>query len=131
VGSKLDAVDKRIILTIYEYGKPISKLKLHRIIYELKNRGVRFPFQFYGERPIAPELDERLEKLVNRGYLRKLYYTGPSYLTLYTELYRLTPKGLKIAEKADIDKRDVKRIKDYFNERKSAKLQAPAPGEGG
>ena len=112
---KIDATDKRILYSIYLYGKPIQYRKLHKIIRELKEIGVKFNINFPRNSIISSELDKRLKNLIERGYIRELYLVGSTYTSLYVNIFKLTEKSEKIVKKIDIDKRDIKKIKDFFN----------------
>ncbi len=125
--TRLDAKDKRILILLNEYGKPVSRSKLHKMIFELqKEKKVKFNFTFYGAPPFSVQLQNKLEKMVERGYIRVLYLVGPGFLRLYTDYYAITEKGRQIASKKDIDKKDVKKIEEYVNEVKQSLASSPA-----
>ncbi|HDJ97094.1 MAG TPA: hypothetical protein ENG54_01350 [Thermofilum sp.] len=124
--TRLDAKDKRILILLNEYGKPVSRQKLHRMIYELqKEKNVKFNFTFYGSPPFSVKLQNKLEKMVERGYIRVLYLVGPGFLRLYTDYYAITEKGKQIAAKKDIDKKDIKKIEEYVNEMRQSLAVSP------
>ncbi len=114
---KIDATDKRILYAMYMYGKSIHYRKLHKIIKELKDYGVKFNVNFPSEGYISSDLDKRIKDLISKGYIKELYYTGSVYTRLYVTIFKLTEKSEKVVKKIDIDKRDVKKIKDFFKEK--------------
>ena len=117
---KIDSRDKRILILLSALSEPVSKLRLHRMVKELQDRGVRFGFRFLGEgKPYSSELQSRLERLVDRGYVFRLYLVGNRFYDLYEDYYTITDKGKKVAERMDVDKKDIRRILDYVKEIKS------------
>ena len=112
---KLNSKDKRILILLNAYDSPISRKELHRLIKELQDAGVKFGFRFFGETPFSQDLQDRLEKLVDKGYVFRLYLIGEKFYELYEDYYLVTDKGRKIAEKMDVDKRDVKKILEYIS----------------
>jgi len=117
--ARIDSVDKRILILLDAIDEPISRKELYRMIKELQEKGVKFGFKFIEKLPYSPQLEEKINKLVERGYLLRLYLTGESFLELYSDYLAITDKGRKIAKKRDVDKRDVKRILDYVAQLKS------------
>jgi len=110
---KLNSKDKRILILLNAYNDPISRRELHRLVKELQDAGVKFGFRFFGKTPFSQDLQDRLEKLVNKGYIFRLYMIGKKFYELYEDYYLITDKGRKVAEKMDVDKRDVKKILEY------------------
>lgn len=111
MGRKFDAADKRIIYIIYRYGGSISRRTLQEVVYKLKEAGVKFRnIEFYEPGFCSAELNSRIRKLAEEGYIKEFYLAGPGYLNLYDSYYKITKKGIKMVEKLDIDKRDVRKI---------------------
>ncbi|HDI31968.1 MAG: hypothetical protein DRJ43_03815 [Thermoprotei archaeon] len=108
MGVKLNATEKRIIYLIHLYEEPVPRTEIHRAIRLLMSKGARFKLRFYDD--YSPELDEELRKLSKKGYLRELYMAGPGYTSLYIPYYKVGARGVKVVEKLDIDKKDMKLI---------------------
>jgi len=108
MGVKLNATEKRIIYLIHLFEEPVPKDRIHKVVKLLIDRGARFKLKFYDN--YSPDLDEELSKLARRGYLRELYMTGPGYLSLYIPYYKVGERGVRVVEKLDIDKKDMKLI---------------------
>ncbi len=121
MSKRLDATDKKILFLLYTYGKALSRRRIHSLAYEIQNRGVKLGFNFHGSPPISKKLDEKLEKLAERGYLSKLYVAGPLFLNLYKVYYKVTEKGINVAKKGDIGRQDMERIKEIINNIKGVK----------
>lgn len=111
LSSRLDAVDKKLLYLLYVYGRAISKRRAHQLVYELQARyGINLGFKFSASPPFSHELEERLESLVSRGFLKKLYVIGGGFMTLYKPFYAITDKGTKAIEKRDFSKSDQEAI---------------------
>ena len=119
MSSKIDATDKRIIYVLHVYGKSMSYKKLHRVIKELKDMGVRFNIRYPEGSTISSDLEQRLRMLIEKGYIKELYIAGSTYTTLYMALYKLTEKGESVIEKIDIDKKDMQKIDKYFSSKET------------
>jgi len=115
---KIDATDKRIIYVMYIYGKSIPYRKLHKVIKELKDKGVKFNIAYPDNSFISSELDKRIKNLIEKGYIKELYIAGSTYTRLYVTLFKLTEKSEKVIKKIDIDKRDIKKIEEFFKDKK-------------
>lgn len=118
-----DSSEKKILYLLYVYGKALSKRKVHELVYLLQEKyGVNMGYRFYGNPPISKDLDDKLEQLVEKGYLRVLYVVGENYLTLYKPYYKLTKKGEKIASKKDIAKKDIEKIETLVSDFKQKRI---------
>lgn len=105
LSSRLDAVDKKLLYLFHVYGKAISKRRVHHLVYELQaSYGVDLGFKFLGSPPFSQELEERLESLVSRGLLKKLYVVGGSFTALYKPFFSITEKGAKAIERKDFSR---------------------------
>ncbi len=117
MSSRLDTVDKKLLYLFHLYGRAISRRKAHQLVYELQAKyGVQLGFRFTGSPPFSRELDERLESLVSRGYLKKLYLVGGGYTVLYKPFYAITERGTKAVEKRDFAKTDQEAIEKLVAE---------------
>ncbi len=127
MSSRLEAVDKKLLFLIYTYGKVLSKRKLHQLVYDLQERyRVSLGFSFAGQPPFSQDLDSRLESLVEKGFLKKVYVIGSRFTILYKPYYAITEKGVKAIEKRDFSKSDQEAIERLVREYKAAK-EAGAP----
>ena len=123
VPPRIDATSKRILYVINLFGMPISKLVLHKILYELKKRGVRLNLKFVDEFKYSIDLEKKLERLIKGGYILRIITTSGSYTELYDITYKLTPKGIEVIKSLDIDKRDIDRINHFFDEMKNDEMR--------
>jgi uncharacterized protein YwgA len=129
LSSRLEAVDKKLLFLIHTYGKALSKRKLHQLVYDLQERyRVNLGFRFAGQPPFSQDLEDRLEALVEKGFLKKVYVVGSRFTILYKPYYAITEKGVKAIEKRDFSKSDQEAIERLVQEYKAAK-GAPAPSE--
>ena len=131
LSSRLDTLDRKLLYLFYLYGRALSRRKVHQLIYDLQSRyGVNLGFRFTGSPPFSQELDEKLESLVSRGYLKKLYLVGGSYTTLYKPFYAITERGAKVVEKRDFSKADQEAIEKLVEEYKRGSVKgAEVKGE--
>ncbi|MEM4790367.1 MAG: hypothetical protein QXQ60_00050 [Thermofilum sp.] len=117
LSSRLDAVDKKLLYLLYAYGRAVSKRRIHQLVYELQTKhGVNLGFKFLGSPPYSQDLEERLESLVSKGFLKKLYIVGSAYTTLYKPFYAVADKGVKAIEKRDFSKGDQEAIEKLVAE---------------
>jgi len=132
LSSRLDAVDKKLLFLMSAYGKALSKRKIHQLVYDLQERyRVNLGFRFAGQPPYSQDLEARLENLVEKGFIKKVYVVGSSFTTLYKPYYALTEKGQKAIEKKDFSKSDQEAIErlaqEYKAEKGSRSLSEAAP----
>ena len=125
---RVDAVDKRILIFMSALRTPLEKKDMHRMVYEMQSRGVRFGFEFIGKPPFSEELQRRVDRLVKKGYLQEVLLVKPEYFKLYSTYYLITERGEKIAKRMDVDKKDIKRIIDYVEGIKSKKTSQESGG---
>lgn len=119
---KLDQAEKRLLYLFYVYGKAVSRKRIHELVYKLQTEhGVALGFTFAGQVPFSKQLDEKLEELVKKGYLKLIYSTGGSYLSLYRPYYKLSERGAKVAAKSDFSKTDKETIEKMVNSLRGAK----------
>lgn len=111
---KIDAKDARIIY-VFKILKnngiiSVRESAIHKIFYYLSKNKLSVKFDFWEDRKFSYEIRERLEKLVEKGYLKKIYFV--EHLGgVYTPVYLLTEKGSNFLEKRGrIAKKDMKII---------------------
>ena len=117
---KIDAKDARIVYVfkiLKNHGiRAIRESTIHKIFYYLSKNGLSVKFDFWEDRKFSYEIRERLEKLVEKGYLKRIYFV--EHLGgVYTPVYLITDKGLKFLEKRSrIAKRDAEIIEKMIGE---------------
>ena len=60
------------------------------------------------------ELQKKLDRLVERGYINKFVTVGRLYTHLYITVYRITERGLKYIEKNPIPEVERKKVKNFI-----------------
>jgi len=117
---KTDAKDARIVYVfkiLKKHGiRAVRESAIHKIFYYLSKNGLSVKFDFWKDRKFSYEIRERLEKLVEKGYLKRIYFI--EHLGgVYTPVYLITDKGLKFLEKKGrIAKKDAKIIEKMIGE---------------
>jgi len=111
---KIDAKDARIIYVfkvLKSHGiSSVREPTIHKIFYYLVKNKLSVKFDFYEERKFSYELKERLDKLTEKGYLKRIYLVE-RLGGIYVPMYLITDKGLSFLEKKGrIAKRDAKII---------------------
>ncbi|MEZ0345994.1 MAG: hypothetical protein ABWK01_05545 [Infirmifilum sp.] len=126
---KLDQTEKKLLYFFYTYGKAVSRRRIHELIYKLQNEyGVKLGFTFVGQVPYSKNLDEKLEHLVQKGFLKIIYSTGGNYLNLYKPYYKLTERGARIASKSDFSQTDKEAIDKMVSSLQVQKQQGAKRG---
>ena len=117
---KIDAKDARIVYVfkiLKNHGiRAVRESTIHKIFYYLSKNGLSVKFDFWEDRKFSYEIRERLENLVEKGYLKRIYFV--EHLGgVYTPVYLITDKGLKFLEKRSrIAKRDAEIIEKMIGE---------------
>ncbi|RLE79650.1 MAG: hypothetical protein DRJ51_07340 [Thermoprotei archaeon] len=113
MSKRLETLDRKVIYILARVGIPVKKKIFLKILKKLREKGVNLGIEIYelNNELVSPTLDEIVDKLVERGYLRVLYTLDKSdYGGLYTEVYSPTDKAKKMLEKPKFGKKDKKTI---------------------
>jgi len=116
VSLMLDDTSYLLLVILKCYGRPMERLTLHRHLYRILERtGLKLDLKFYGKPPFSPQVEEKVEELINKGLLKRLYMVGPLYTELYREYVRLTEKGREVLDSVS-PKGFEEEIEQYFEE---------------
>jgi len=99
VSLMIDDTSYLVLLTLKYYGRPLDRRNLHVHLYKLiKKTGLNFDFKFYGKPPFSPDIERRVEELIEKGLVRRLFVVGPAYTTLYREYVKLSEEGKELLD---------------------------------
>lgn len=112
----LEARQKKLLYLVQVYGKPISRKGIHRLVKLLQEEhGVDLGFSFPESVQFSRELDDEINALTEKGYLKVLYAAGGRFLHLYRPFYVLTDKGKSAISKKDFSKTDAEKIEEVVS----------------
>lgn len=111
-----DAKDRRILYLLSFFNNGINEMLLFRFIKSLTLEGVQFGCTMSNEAWYSIELQKKLDRLVERGYINKFVTVGRLYTHLYITVYRITERGLKYIEKNPIPEGERKKVKNFVEQ---------------
>ncbi len=116
---QLTALERRVIYVLDKFKGGINIRKLYKIFYHLQQRGGKVHLTFNMNPIYSPELDEVLEKLEKKGFIKKLYLLTGEYIGLYTCVVMPSEKCIKAMDKISIPSKDKDIIDSLIEELKS------------
>ena len=116
---KLETIDRKVAYVLGKLGIPVKRRHLLKILYELEKQGANLGLKIEktGSSYFSPTVDEILNKLVERGYIKLLYTIDKRfYGGMYTEVYSPTEKIERILRNPKFSKKDKMLIDKYIEE---------------
>ena len=117
--SRLDAKDGRILYVLKvlkQHGLiRVRESLIHKIFYYITRDKLSVKFDFYDNVKFSYEIRERLEKLCERGYIRRIFLVA-RLGGVYIPLYSITEKGLEYLERRErLSKKDARIIEEFIS----------------
>lgn len=88
-------IESLVLLLLKNYGEPLEWGRLHACLRKASEE-LGLNLSFYGD--YSPELERKLERMVEKGLVKVLYVIGPHYMELYKRYLALTKDSEKHLE---------------------------------